>query len=136
MRIDHINLDRIIGIRVYEEQGAAYRWLPAKQKTTFFGLIKLNKWYSEGFYEYGCYITGYGDSYWDADAYTAQELILTNNFLVRDKVVYHKPYVNVYLQDDIQISKKFNSLQEAQEWVEQLKSKCKNKFEIINYEHN
>ncbi len=43
MMIDHINLDRIIGIRVYEEQGAAYRWLPAKQKTTFFGNAKPDK---------------------------------------------------------------------------------------------
>jgi hypothetical protein len=136
MRIDHINLDRIIGIRVYEEQGAAYRWLPAKQKTTFFGLIKLNKWYSEGFYMYGCYEQDYDIlGSWETNAYTAQELI-QSGYLVRDKVVYYKPYVNVYLQDNIEISKKFNSLQEAQEWVEQLKSKCTNEFEIINYENN
>jgi hypothetical protein len=85
---------------------------------------------------YGCYEEVYDlAGSWEASAYTAQELI-QSGYLVRDKVVYYKPYVNVYLQDDIQISKKFNSLQEAQEWVEQLKSKCTNEFEIINYEHN
>lgn len=130
---DHINVDRIIGIRIYDERGAAYKWLPAKQKTTFFGLIKLNKWYSEGFYAYGCYEEGYGDSSWDSSAYTESELI-QRDYLVRGKDVFHKPYVIVYLQDDISISKKFNTLHEAQSWVEQLKSKCKNQFEIINYE--
>lgn len=133
---DHINLDRIIGIRIYDERGASYKWLPAKQKTTFFGLIKLNSWYSEGFYDGGCYEQEYySTGRWDVYAYTAQELI-ENDYLVRGKMVYCKSYVNVYLLDDIKISKKFNSLREAQEWVEQLKAKCKDEFEIINYEHN
>jgi hypothetical protein len=135
MTQDHINLDRIIGIRVHDERGAAYKWLPTKQKTTFFNLFKLNKWHSEGFYEYGRYEEGWYGDYMDAPAYSAQELI-QKDYLIRGKDVFYKPYVNVYLQDDLEISKKFNTLQEAQEWVEQVKLKCKNEFEIINYENN
>ena len=136
MKQDHINLDRIIGIRIYGERKASYSWLPAKQKTTFFGLIKLNKWHSEGFYDGGCYEQEYyGTGSWDAYAYSEQNLI-EMDYLVRGKIVYCKSSVNVYLQDDIEITKRFNSLKEAQGWVDQLKSKCKHEFEIINYEHN
>ena len=136
MRQDHINLDRIIGIRIHNERKASYSWLPAKQKTTFFGLIKLNKWYSEGFYDGECYEQEYyGTGSWDAYAYTAQELVKMD-YLIKGKDVFYKPFVRVYLQDDIEITKNFNSLKEAQEWVDQLKAKCKNKFEVINYEHN
>jgi len=134
MIVDHINVNRIVGIRIHDKTTTIYKWLPAKQKTTFFGLIKLNKWYPEGFYEYGWYIENYsgiGGGY----AFTADQLS-QRGYLIQDKDVFQKPYVKIYLQSDCTISKQFNSLQEAQVWVDQLKSKCKSEFEIITYEDN
>ena len=130
---EQFDINRIIGIRIVDKQVTSHRFLPKKQKTTFFGLIKLNSWHSEGFYSNGHYEECYECGCWDGYSYTAQQL-REGGYLVdtyHDKV-YNKPYVTVYLESDYQTTRKFDTIEQAKEWVDELKATSGKTFEIVN----
>jgi hypothetical protein len=121
----HFEVSRIIGIKIVDKWEASYRWLPCKQKTAFFGLIKRNAYHSEGYYESGCY---------EAASYTKDELIEYGylvEFSINNKGVYHRPYVTVYLEHECQVTKNFATFDEATQWAEELKATSGKTFEIV-----
>ena len=128
---EQFDVSRIIGVKIVSRSLTSYMWLPAKQKTFFFGLFKRNAWWSEGFYKCGCYQECYESGCWDASSYTAEEL-RNSGYILEGQKVYNKPYVTVYLESDYQSTERFDSEQEAKEWVEKLKATSGKTFEIIN----
>lgn len=132
MKIDHFDVDRIIGITMYGKRPTSHKWLPAKQKTTFFGLIKRNAWHSEGFYSNGCYEECYESGCWDATPSTAESL-RDYGYLVEGDGVYYKPSVTVFLESKCQVSKTFETAEEARSWVDALKATSGKTFEIVEY---
>jgi hypothetical protein len=127
---EQFDVGRIIGVKIVGRSLTSYTWMPAKQKTTFFGLIKRNKWWSEGFYQCGCYQECYESGCWDACSYTAEEL-RRDGYIVESGKVYSKPYVTVYLESEYQSTKRFNTEEEAKQWVDELKATSGKTFEII-----
>ena len=128
----HFDVSRIIGIKIIGKRQSHWRWLPRRQKTWLFGLIKRNKWQEEGFYEHGCYYNGDETGSWDASAYTATEL-RGQGYIVEWDKVYHKPHATVYLEYKREVYSVFDSDVEAQEWAEGLKSKSGKTFDIIKH---
>ena len=128
----HFDISRIIGIELRGITKTSYRWLPRKQKTFFFGLIKRNSWYNEGYYDHGCYEECYESGCWDASEYTAEEL-RGYGYVVDEstRTVYNKPNVTVFLEGEYKIYRKFESDSEASEWVNGLKKRSGKEFEII-----
>lgn len=129
--VEHFDISRIIGIEVFDKRRTSYRWLPEKQKTAFFGLIKRNSWHSAGFYSNGCYEECYESGCWDAHPETADSLIGQGYLVDHDETVWHKPFATVFLEADCKVTKKFNTLDEVNEWVEFLKTKSGKTFEIV-----
>jgi hypothetical protein len=132
----HFDVSRIIGIKIVDKRETSHRWLPRKQKTSFFGLIKRNAYHSEGYYTNGCYQECYESGCWEAAAYTKDELIEQGylvEFSINHKGVYHRPYVTVYLEQEHQVTKNFATLDEATQWAEELKATSGKTFEIVKY---
>ena len=128
----HFDISRIIGIELKGITKTSYRWLPKKQKTFFFGLIKRNAWHAEGYYQNGCYEECYESGCWDASEYTAEELRDYGYIVDEDtRTVYEKPCVTVFPEHDHKIYRKFESDSEASEWVNGLKKRSGKEFEII-----
>lgn len=130
MKIEHFDVNRIIGIEAFDRTRASYEWLPKKQKTWIFG-IKRNAWHDEGWYSHGCYYDGYMEDSWDATPYTKKELIDRGYLVDEDGQVWNRPYVKVYLEADCNVSQNFNTLEEASEWVDQLKATSGKTFETV-----
>ena len=129
--MEHFNVDRIIKIRVVDKQKDSYEWLPKKQKTWFFGLFKRKSWHSEGFYPYGDYEECYECGCWDASASTKERLIEHGYIVDSQNVVWRKPYVTVYLESEYSVTQKFDTIEQANEWVDELKSLGVKTFEIV-----
>jgi hypothetical protein len=132
----HFDVSRIIGIKIVDKRETSHRWLPRKQKTAFFGLIKRNAYHSEGYYANGCYQEGYESGCWDAASYTKDELIEKGylvEFSINHKGVYHRPYVTVHLEHEHQVTKNFTTFDEATQWAEELKATSGKTFEIVKY---
>lgn len=135
MKIESFNVDRVIGIAITDKSKTHYKWLPRKQKT--FLWFKINKFFEEGYYSYGCYEEGYMDSVWDNTPLTEKELV-SYGYLVdsNTKTVYHKPTVTIYLYDDCNVSTKFNTLEEAIKYSESIQAASTSKFITIKHENN
>lgn len=138
MRQVGFNINSVIKIEVAGLTKTHWKWLPKKQKTWFFGLIKRNKWYDEGFYSYGCYQEDCMGYIWDVTPLTKEELI-SYGYIVEDKwpypensVVYNKAYVRVYLESKREVQKSFNTNEEAKDWAKYIMNSAKAPFEIIN----
>lgn len=131
MKQDQFDISRIIGIRIVDKRETSHRFLPKKQKTAFFGLIKLNSWHSEGFYSNGRYQECYESGCWDACPSTAESL-RKSGYIVDWQTVYSKPYVTVYLESDYQTTRNFETIEQAYEWVDELKATSGKTFEIVN----
>lgn len=131
---DHFDVSRIIGIRVIDKRKSSYKWLPEKQKTAFFGLIKRNAYYSEGYYSNGHYQECYESGCWDAYPYDREDVLKSGYLIDSDNVVWHKPYVNIYLESDCQVNKSFTTFEEASQWVRGLKMTSGKTFEIVDNE--
>ena len=71
---EQFDIDRIIGVKIVDKRKTGHKWLPKKQKTAFFGLIKRNAWWQEGFYKCGCYQECYESGCWDATPSSAESL--------------------------------------------------------------
>jgi len=125
------NTSLISVIEVFEERCNHYTWLPRKQKTIFFGLIKRKKWHNEGWYSSGCYYEGYMGDSWDATPCSREDLEKMDYIVKNDKTVWHKPYVNVHLGPKEGVCKKFESYQEALSWAEKLRNQNGGNFEIV-----
>jgi len=135
---EQFDIDRIIGVKIVDKRKTGHKWLPKKQKTAFFGLIKRNAWHSEGFYSNGHYQECYESGCWDACPSSAESL-RSCGYLVEwdgpnhtEQTVYSKPYVKVYLESDYQTTRNFETIEEAQAWVEELKATSGKTFEIVN----
>lgn len=132
------NINSVIKIEVVGLTKTHHKWLPKKQKTWFFGLIKRDKWYDEGFYSYGCYQEGYMDDVWDATPSTQKELesygyIVDNKWpYPENSVVYNKAYVRVYLESKREVHKSFNTNEAASAWAKYIMDSAKAPFEVIN----
>ncbi len=133
---EHFDVSRIIGIKIVDKRKTSHKWLPRKQKTTFFGLIKRDAYHSEGYYSNGHYQECYESGCWDACSTTRESLILYG-YLIPDPrdceetEVFYKPYATVYLEHECQVQKAFDSYEEALEWAEELKKKSGKTFEIV-----
>lgn len=135
---EQFDINRIIGVKIVDKQKTGHKWLPKKQKTAFFGLVKRNAWHSEGFYSGGHYQECYESGCWDACPSSAESLI-SYGYLVEwdgpnhtEQTVYSKPYVTVYLESDYQTTRNFEKIEDAQAWVEELKATSGKTFEIVN----
>jgi len=129
----HFDIARIIGAKIVDARQTSHRWLPAKQKTWFFGLFKRSSWHSEGFYSNGCYQECYESGCWDATPSTKQQLEEQGYQVDGWNNVYNKPHVTIYLEHECQVTKSFDSYTEAQDWVEELKAISGKVFEIVKY---
>lgn len=127
----HFDVSRIVGIEIFDKSPAHYKWLPRKQKTTFFGLIKLNEYYEEGFYMYGSYKTGNFDYEWDQTSSTREDLIKSNYLIDSDNTVWNRPKVTVHLEHKQGAYQSFETYDQAWSWVNNLKSLNGKQFEII-----
>ena len=123
---NHFDVSRIIGIKIIDKRLSRYEWLPEKQKTTFFGLIKRNSYHSEGYYYLECYESGHPS--------TRQQVIEQGYLIDSDNVVWHRPYVTVYLEHEYQVNKNFVTFEEALQWADELKATSGKTFEIVKYD--
>jgi hypothetical protein len=132
MKIENFDIDRIIGITIYDERRTSHKWLPRKEKKWFFGLFSRG-WHSEGFYSNGCYRECYESGCWDATP-SNQEWLIQNGYLVKsDNTVWSRPYVTVYMESKYEVSKSFDTLEQAIEWTEDLKMTTNKTFEIVKH---
>lgn len=127
---DHFDVNRIVGIRIIPKRKTSHKWLPEKRKTLFFGLIKRNSFYREGFYDNGCYQECYESGCWDATP-SSTDRLRDYGYLVEGKEVFHKPHVTVYLEHELQTTRSFDNIEKAREWVEELKATSGKTFEIV-----
>ena len=132
MKIEHFDIDRIIGITIYSERKTRYEWLPRKEKKWFFGLFSSG-WHSEGFYPNGCYQECYESGCWDATPSTKETLIQSGYLVKDDNTVWSRPRVKVYMESEYHVTKDFDSLEEAIEWTEDLKDTSNKTFEIVKH---
>jgi len=131
---EHFDISRMIGIKIVDKRKSSTTWLPRKQKTAFFGLIKRKAWYSEGYYSNGHYRECYESGCWDATPSTRQQLLNYGYLVDNDKVVWNRPHVTVYLEHDHQVGKTFDTFENALSWAEELKATSGKTFEIVKYE--
>lgn len=127
----YFDINRIVKITLYDRRETSYKWLPKKQKTWFFGLFKLNKWHSSGFYSNGCYKECYESGCWDATPSTSVDL-LNSGYIIENKIVYSKPCVSIQLTDKCEVTKKFTNYKDAKSWVTALITKSQNLFEVTD----
>ncbi len=125
------DIDRIIKIEIYPARKERHTWLPRKQKRILFGLIPINSYYREGWYNYGFYQECYESSCMDARPSTKEELIKYGYIVLDNNEVYRKPYVSVFLESKCHVNKTFETYPEAIRWVNELKEKSKKSFETI-----
>jgi hypothetical protein len=124
----HFDVNSIIRINILERREARYGWLPKKQKTFFFNLFKRNSFYPEGFYEDSDYFTYYDGG---GIAYSEQDLIKYGYQVDPDKSVWEKPYISIIMKNKDSIQIKFESLEEARNYVKEIEEKSEIKFHVI-----
>jgi hypothetical protein len=128
----HFDVNSIIKIVIHDRKRSSYGWLPERQRTWFFGLIKRNKFQEAGYYPYKCYWEGSmtGDS-WEASPSTRERLIEYGYQVEPDGIVWEKPYISISLKGDHSITKKFETFEDAKEYVEDIKEWSDIKFYIL-----
>jgi hypothetical protein len=129
----HFDVNSIIKIEIHDRTKTSYKWLPARQRTWFFGFLKRNSWQDEGWYPYGCYEEGSsmtGDS-WEATPSSKERLIEYGYQVDPDKSVWDRPHIDIHLKNKHSIRKKFETFEDAKEYVEDIKEWSNIKFYII-----
>lgn len=126
-----LDVDKVIRIELIEPKLSSYKWLPKKQKTFLFGLIKRNRWNSEGFYRHGCYQECYESGCFDATPDSEKWLTKRGYYVYPDKSVWHPATVHVDLDHGVRSTIAFGNMDEAKEWISKLEEMCGKKF--INY---
>ena len=129
---ESFDINEIIGIKLTEERvNGNHEWVDAvPEKRIFFGMIKTRSATPEGFLDLGS---------WKDAIYTPEELVGYGYkvYLYEDKsknCVTRKPHVKIYLSHELTVDKVFETDQEAQAWIEELKSAYKNVKLIIIFE--
>lgn len=128
----HFNVEAIEYIKLYPSKlDEDYLWFDEEIKyiKKFFGLIKLTKVYPAGWYE----VYRYNDReilIESKDKLTSPHI----NYFVNGVNLYKKPSIEITLRNGHRFSYRFDTDEESINYVEELKKKCKNKFEIIRYE--
>ena len=132
---EHFDISRIIGIQIVDKRKTSIKWLPRKQKTTFFGLIKRNAWYEEGYYDNGHYTECYESGCWDATPSTKEQILGYGYLIDKDNIatVWHRPYATVYLEHERRVTKSFTTFEETLSWAEELKATSGKTFEIVKH---
>jgi hypothetical protein len=125
------DINRISTIRIYDRVKENYEWLPRKQKTYLFGLIKRNSWFKEGYYRGGNYVSSYMGYAFEEKPISRERMIEYGHQIDEDGTVWNKPIVHVYLISKETISRRFETLRDAQEWADELKKINGGNFEIV-----
>jgi hypothetical protein len=128
----HFNVESIEYIKLYPSKlDSNYLWFDEEIKyiKKFFGLIKRTEVLPSGWYELYC---------------SNNRLILSGSkdkltspsydYIVKGNNLYRKPRMVIKLKSGSDVYHKFDTDEECFIYVEELKKKCKNKFEIIRYE--
>lgn len=127
---EHFDINQIIGIKFHPERSAGYSWVEAEpEKRIFFGLIPWRYGRPAGFTDAGSPLQWI---YTEEDLKSYGYKVYSFDERINDRVC-EKPYVVVYLAHELQISKKFETDSEAEEWVDQLKEKSGKSFEVIKH---
>jgi hypothetical protein len=129
-----INVDAIINISIYPKTlQTKIEWMPGlPEKRKFFGLIKTQNEYPEGFYERG----EYKRDAWGFSGGLVSEKYLNTSPLTIDwdeKKVYRLPYIEISFSNSGMIRKSFDTIIEANEYISNLQLASKNRFERIEY---
>ena len=128
----HFNVESIEYIKLYpSELDDYYLWFDEEIKhiKKFFGLIKRTEILPAGWYKIYC---------------SGNRVILSDsknkltspdkNYIVKGNNLYRKARIVIGLKSENTIYNNFDTDEESINYVEELKNKCKNKFEIIRYE--
>jgi hypothetical protein len=127
----HFDVNSIIKIEIYDRKKDSHKWLPARQRTWLFGLIKRNSWQSEGFYYYGCYEECYESGCMESRPSSMEQMISYGYQIDENKTVWNKPYISILLKGGNSITKKFETIEDAKEYAEDIKEWSDIKFYII-----
>jgi|GEM_PF-5293749 len=127
----HFDVNSIVKIEVHDRNKTSYTWLPARQRTWLFGLIKRDSWQDEGWYPYGCYEEGYMGDSWEANPSTRESLLEYGYQIDDDKTVWYRPCINIHLKNKYSFGKKFDTFEQAKAYVEELKKESDVKFHVI-----
>ena len=128
----HFNVESIEYIKLYPSKlDDSYLWFDEEIKyiKKFFGLIKRTEILPAGWYEIYCrddiaLLSGSKDKLTSPDV----------NYVVNGNHLYCKAQIIISLKSGNTVYHKFDTDEESMNYVEELKKKCKNKFEIIRYE--
>jgi hypothetical protein len=135
----HINNDAITFMGVTKNKlNNDYLWLESstyyglgifKFETSFYGLLNRFKIvYPSGFYSYE-WDASYG---WKLNKKPISADDLKNKGFIVDGVkVYEKPSITIHLSDKNNITKSFETEEELNNWVEDLKNESNKQFTII-----
>jgi hypothetical protein len=128
MRI--INVDAITSIVITDKQKSfRYVWLPyLPERKIFFGLIKLEDAYSQGFYEKG---ERKRNPWSDAGGLVNLQEIIESNHFIDHNVVWKKPRLEIRFDNGDTLVKYFDQVNECDEYAHYLQSQSRNTFEII-----
>ena len=126
---ESFDINEIIGIKLTEEtESMSYEWVDAvPEKRIFFGLIKTKSATPAGFLDLCS---------WKDAIYSAEELeaygykVYTTDERISSRVC-RKPHVKIYLSHELTVEKVFETNQEAQAWIEELKSTSGKTFETV-----
>ena len=128
----HFNVESIEYIKLYpSELDDYYLWFDEEIKhiKKFFGLIKRTEVLPAGWYK--IYYSG------NRVILSASKDKLTSphdNYIVNGNNLYKKARIVITLKSGHEIYNRFDTDEVSMNYVEELKKKCKNKFEIIRYE--
>lgn len=121
-RID-FRVDLITKITVEYQRVSDLKWYDERpEKRTFFGLIKNHSYRRAGF----------GNTGWDDEVSIKSPETIGSYYNIDDanKIAYLKPKVSIRFHNDV-INTYFDTDEEANQWVEQIKVKAYHNFETI-----
>jgi hypothetical protein len=127
---EYFDVSRIVSIHFTVERPAyKFCWVDRKPIKRFFGFINTGKFTEPGWIN---------QHDWGEIIYTDEEIrnsgykVYTKDERINDRVCYF-PHVKVYLTDDNTIEQVFKSNEEAEAWVENLKTTSGKDFAVAVY---
>ncbi len=125
-----INVNDITAIKIMTgEEESKYEWLPeTPEKRKFFGLIKSQDSYPEGFYEWGVY-----EEYGSVGGLVSNDYLNTPPLTINwdEKRVYRMPSIEIRFKNGDHLKKNFNTIIDANLFVNGLELSSKDKFERV-----
>jgi hypothetical protein len=122
----HFRLSGITRIKFHKRKPSKYYWVePIAEKRIFFGLIRVGRAYPAGWVDYE----------FDYRSYPRPtEEILDYPWYGFDEAkneIYNKSEIEVRLIDRSEIVHRFNTDQEAIEWIDEIIEKSEHKFAVV-----